>query len=71
VPIVSSLGSLGEVVRITIWKAALVAPLGAPFSIVLMLVGDSVASQGLAGFQDLLFAVIFIFVFGATSPRFQ
>lgn len=49
----------------SIWKAALVAPLGVPLSITLSIVWDSVSQLGPAGLRDVPVAVLLVFLLGS------
>jgi hypothetical protein len=48
----------------SIWKAALIAPLGVPLSITFSIVWESVAHLGLSGLRDVSIAILFVFLFG-------
>ena len=48
----------------SIWKAALIAPLGVPLSITLSIVLESVWHLGLSGLRDLPIVVLAVFLFG-------
>lgn len=49
---------------ISIWKPALVAPLGAPLAITLTMAWESVLNFGIFGLRDLPAAMLFVFLFG-------
>lgn len=48
----------------SIWKPALVAPLGAPLAITLVMACESVSNFGISGLRDLPTAMLFVFLFG-------
>jgi hypothetical protein len=48
----------------SIWKPALVAPLGAPLAITLAMAWESVSNFGISGLRDLPAAMLFVFLFG-------
>ncbi|MEO7067682.1 MAG: hypothetical protein ABI114_12280 [Rhodanobacter sp.] len=47
-----------------IWKPALIAPLGVPLSITLVMGWESVSNFGISGLRDLSVAMMFVFLFG-------
>lgn len=48
----------------SIWKPALVAPLGAPLAITFAMAWESVSNFGIPGLRDLPAAMLFVFLFG-------
>jgi len=48
----------------SIWKAALIAPLGVPLSIVFAAACESVSNLGFSGLADLSATVLLVFLFG-------
>lgn len=50
--------------NLSIWKPALIAPLGVPLAITLAMAWESVSNFGLPGLRDLPSAMFFVFLFG-------
>lgn len=48
----------------SIWRPALIAPLGAPLSITLVMAWEAVSNFGLLGLRDLPASILFVFLFG-------
>lgn len=52
------------VTKPSIWKAALIAPLGVPLSITLAAAWEAVSNFGIPGLRDLPITMLFVFLFG-------
>lgn len=48
----------------SIWKPALIAPLGVPLAITLAMAWEAVSNFGIPGLRDLPAAMLFVFLFG-------
>jgi hypothetical protein len=48
----------------SIWKAALIAPLGVPLSITVAAAWEAVSNFGLSGLRDMPVTMLFVFLFG-------
>ena len=48
----------------SIWRAALIAPLGVPLSITVAAAWEAVSNFGLSGLRDLPVTMLFVFLFG-------
>ncbi|MCR6494845.1 hypothetical protein LJB71_00325 [Thermomonas sp. S9] len=52
------------VTKSSIWKAALIAPLGVPLSITFAVAWEALSNFGVYGLRDLPVAMLFVFLFG-------